>query len=245
MRNRNPESKQRTEYSIEELAVWKEIAPDETRSSSALAVALVKAISECYEKDLPNDEINKIAYDIEKMMHGNPSGGDNTACTYGGLLWFQKDSRGKPMMESLKEEIPYELENFVLAYIKRPMKSTGELVSQVRDHDPEFRDPRIKALGSAARDMRKALAAKDFAMVKKLINLAWDNLRDFGLSIPEADRVIKDIREIGGAAKLCGACGGGIMLAYHEDKKALKKVIRDAGFTPWETELGAEGAKVE
>lgn len=214
-------------------------------SSSALAVALIKAISELYEKDLPDDQVNKIALDIEKMMHGNPSGGDNTASTYGGLIWFQRDERGRPTIESLREEIPYELENFVLAYIKKPAKSTGELVSGVRALDPSFREPRIKTIGQVARDMRNALGEKDFPRVKQLINLAWSNLHDLGLSIPEADEIIRKIGEMGGAAKLCGACGGGIMLAYHEDKKALKKLIRDAGYSPFETELGADGAKVE
>jgi mevalonate kinase len=93
--------------------------------------------------------------------------------------------------------------------------------------------------------MRKSLREKDFPRVKQLINLTWSNLSDLGLSIPEADDLIAKIGEIGGASKLCGACGGGILLAYHEDKKALKKVIRDAGYQPFETELGAEGVRVE
>jgi mevalonate kinase len=214
-------------------------------SSSAVAVVLTKAISSLYGKDLSDEQVNRIALDIEKMMHGNPSGGDNTACTYGGLVWFQKDERGRPHLESLKDEIPYKLENFVLAYIKKPEKSTGELVSMVRNLDPSFREPRVKAIGKAAIDMRRALREKDFPRVKQIINLTWSNLKDLGLSIPEADEVIAKINAIGGAAKLCGACGGGILLAYHEDKNALKKVIREDGYSPFETELGAEGARLE
>jgi mevalonate kinase len=213
-------------------------------SSAALAVALVKAISELYGHELSLEQVNELAFDIERFVHGTPSGGDNTACCYGGLLWFQK-GKTKPTMESLREEIPYTLENFVLTYIKKPPKSTGELVSDVRKLEPGFREPRVKAIGDAAIAMRKALREKDFKAVKDLINLAWKNLSELGLSIPEADRVIGDIRQVGGAAKLCGACGGGIMLAYHEDKALLKKTIRDAGYSPWETELGTEGVKVD
>lgn len=214
-------------------------------SSAALSVALVKAISELYGKTLTLEEVNRIALDIEKMAHGAASGGDNTTCCYGGLIWFQKDERGRPHLKSLREEVPYELENFVLAYIKRPEKTTGELVSMVRELEPSVREPRIKAIGEATMEMRKALQRKDFQRVKELMNIAWDNLSGLGLSIPEADQVIGKIREMGGAAKLCGSLGGGIMLAYHEDKEALKKAIRDAGFTPWETELGTEGVKIE
>lgn len=214
-------------------------------SSASMAVALVKAVSELYEKNLPQEELNEIAFDIEKMVHGTPSGGDNTASCYGGLVWFQKNDQGKPTLEPLKEEIPYELENFVLAYIKKPVKTTGELVSVVRGLDASAREPRVKAIGRATIEMRQALKSKDFAKVKELINLAWKNLSELGLSIPEADDLIAKIREMGGAAKLCGACGGGIMLAYHEDKEALKKLISDSGYTPWETELGAGGIRIE
>ncbi len=214
-------------------------------SSSALAVALTRAISELYGKELTLEEVNKVALDIEKLAHGTPSGGDNTISCYGGLIWFQKDKNGRPTLESLKEEIPYKLENFVLTYVKKPVKTTGELVSHVRDLDPSFREPRIKTIGQASRDMRTALRNRDFPRVKELINLAWKNLSELGLSIPEADNLISKIQGIGGAAKLCGACGGGIMLSCHEDKEALKKVIRDAGCTPWETEMGAEGVRLE
>jgi mevalonate kinase len=214
-------------------------------SSAALGVAATKAISELYEKQLSNQDVNKIAFELEKLVHGTPSGGDNTTSCYGGLIWFQKDDKDRPNLKSLKEEVPYTLENFVLTYVKKPEKTTGELVSQVRSLDPSFRNSRISALGQAALDMRDALKNKDFAKVKELINLVWKNLSELGLSIPEADDLIGKVREIGGAAKLCGACGGGIMLAYHEDKDALKKVIRDAGYSPWETELGSDGVRIE
>ncbi len=214
-------------------------------SSAAFAVALVNAISELYQKNLNQEDVNRIAFDIEKMVHGTPSGGDNTTSCYGGLVWFQKGAGDKPTLESLKEEIPYKLDNFILTYIKRPAKTTGELVSHVRALDPSVRESRVKAIGRAAHEMRAALKDRDFKKVKELINLAWKNLSELGLSIPEADDLIARVRETGGAAKLCGACGGGIMLAYHEDKEALKKVIRDAGYTPWETKLGAEGARIE
>jgi mevalonate kinase len=133
----------------------------------------------------------------------------------------------------------------VLAYIKKPGKSTGELVSMVKSMEPGRREPRIRAIGQAAMEMRKALRERDSQKVSELINLAWDSLSALGLSLPEADEVIGRIRGIGGAAKLCGACGGGIMLAHHEDKENLKKTIREAGFSPWETELGADGARLE
>ncbi|RLJ08239.1 MAG: mevalonate kinase [Candidatus Aenigmatarchaeota archaeon] len=211
--------------------------------SAALSVGLVKTVSEVFGLGLSLEKVNDLAYEIEKFVHGTPSGGDNSTCCFGGLIWFEKGN--PPVIESLQKEVPYKLENFVLACIKEPEKNTGELVQMVRDLNPEFREPRIKAIGRASWEMRKALREKDFQKVKELINLAWKNLSELGLSVPEADEIIDKIVSIGGAAKLCGACGGGIMLAYHEDKERLKNLIRESGYEPWDVELGVEGVKME
>ena len=38
------------------------------------------------------EKINEMAYKMEKKFHGNPSGADNTICTYGGFLWYRKEN---------------------------------------------------------------------------------------------------------------------------------------------------------
>jgi mevalonate kinase len=212
-------------------------------SSASLATAIAKAISEVYEKGLGTEEVNQLAFEIERFKHGAPSGGDNSACCYGGLTWFQK---GDPnTIDSLAQEIPYKLENFVLVYTKKPEKSTGELVQQVMNMDPAVRDPAVRSIGEATREMREVLKERDFEKMKDLINLAQVNLAKLGVSVPEIDRIHEGVKEIGGAAKGCGAMGGGIVLCYHEDKEMLKNKIRELGFEPWEAELAVEGVKRE
>ena len=132
-----------------------------------------------------------------------------------------------------------------MVYTKKPEKTTGELVQQVRDLDPKYRDPIIKTIGEATYKMREALQRKDFEAMKKLINVAQENLARLGVSIPEIDELCKEVKTIGGAAKGCGALGGGVVLCYHENKEKLLKVIRSLGYEPWETELAVEGVRVE
>lgn len=212
-------------------------------SSAAYSVALIKAISELFGKNLSLEEVNRIAYRLEQFKHGKPSGGDNSTCCFGGLVWFQK---GNPnTIKSMKEEIPYKLENFVLAYTKKPEKTTGELVQMVMNLEPEYREPRIKALGRATLEMREALKAKDFGKVKELINLAQEKLAELKVSIPEIDKVCEKVKEIGGAAKGCGALGGGVVLCYHEDKEKLIGTIKSFGIEPWEADLAVEGVRKE
>lgn len=215
-------------------------------SSSAVAAVMVKAIADTYGIDVSTEKINDIVFKCEQFAHGTPSGGDNTAVVHGGLVWFEKNMGGGPnKIVSLHDEIPDKLDGFVLAYIKKPEKSTGELVSMVRRIDPSVRDPVIKAIGEAAKEMRVALKKRDSEKIKSLMNTAWDNLSALGLSIPEADTLIAKIKEAGGAAKLCGACGGGMMLAYHENPEVIRKIIEDAGYEPMEVELGVDGVKRE
>lgn len=209
-------------------------------SSASLAVSVVMAIASVYRIRVSKKRVNELAFLIERFNHGNPSGGDNSACCFGGLIWFKKGN-----IKSLLKEIPYELENFVMVSTKKPTLTTGELVQKVRNLDPDFRNRRIEAIGKATYKMRKALKNKDFNKVKGLILTAQKNLAEIGVSSPEINKIVSKVRKIGGAAKLCGAGGGGNVLCYHENKEKLLKVIGELGFSPWEVKLGVEGVKIE
>ncbi len=215
-------------------------------SSSAFGVAATEAISEVYGIELPLERVNEIAYEIEKFAHGRPSGGDNSACCFGGLLWFRKGKTGgKPEIRGLKEEIPQKLEGFVLVHTGKPEKTTGELVQHVRELTDSFRSPRIVALGYATEKMLEALKKGDMGKVKEFINMAQKKLSELGVSTERIDRIAEKVRKIGGAAKLCGAGGGGIMLCWHEDRDKLTKTLKEMGEEPIEVELGVEGVKIE
>ncbi len=213
-------------------------------SSASRAVAITKAVAELFQKKLSLEEINEIAFQQEKLIHSTPSGGDNSACCFGGLVWFKK-SQPKNQIKSLKEEIPYELENFVFVYTGPPQKTTGELVQLVRELNEEYREQRIKKIGQMSYQMLDVLKRKDFERMKEIINQTQKNLAELGVSTNKIDELAKAVQKINGAAKLCGAGGGGIVLVYHEDKKKLIDLIKNIGFEFWESELAVEGVKVE
>ena len=213
-------------------------------SGAALAVSLVKAISELYERKLTNEEVNELAFEIEKISHGNPSGGDNSACCYGGLIWFQKGDK-KNIIKSLKKEVPHKIENFLLVVTKGTKTSTGELIQRVRNLDEDYRNERIGKLGKLTREMRAVLKNKNFNRMKQIINETQKILAEIGVSTSEIDKINSDIRSIDGAAKLCGAGGGGVVLCYHENKRKLSDAIKKLGYEPVEIELGVDGVRIE
>lgn len=213
-------------------------------SSSASAVAIAKAASEVYNRNFDLDKINEIAYECEKLIHGTPSGGDNSTSCYGGLVWFQK-SQPRNTIVPLREEIPHKLENFVFAYTKQPEKTTGELIQMVRSIPEEERGPKMQEIDSMTHEMRDVLKRKDYSRMMQIMNRTNDILSSFGLSIPETEAIYKKIVSLGGAAKMCGACYGGVMLAWHEEPEKIISAIRDLGFEPFQADLAVEGVRIE
>lgn len=210
-------------------------------SSAALSVAVPKALSELFRKVLTLEKINHVAYKIESLAHGTPSGGDNSICCYGGALWFKK---GTPnIIEPL--HLDFTMKNFVLVFTGIPKLTTGELVSNVRSLNPEYRDSRVKQLGMYTYEMRECLAKQDFTRMKERMNLAQELLAELGVSIDAIDRIHTAVKEINGGAKLSGAGGGGYMVCYHEDLQLLEQTIRDLGYVPEHVELGVEGVRTE
>ncbi len=208
-------------------------------SSASMACCFAAGVPAVLGKRLQRGEVNRIALEMEKLVHGSPSGGDNAACCYGGLIWFEK---GKPF--PLEKEAPFPLENFVFVYSRKPEKTTGELVQGVRMLPPEVRNPSVGRIGSATREMRSALGSGNFSRIRDLMNSAQQELKRLGVSVHEIDRIHEKVRSIGGAAKGCGSLGGGIVLCYHEDKERLLSLLREMGLEPFEAALGVEGVRV-
>ncbi len=63
-------------------------------SGAAVTVAIIRALSAFLGKPLPNERISEMAYEIEKIHHGTPSGIDNTVVTFQKPVYFQ---RGEPL----------------------------------------------------------------------------------------------------------------------------------------------------
>jgi len=59
-------------------------------SSASIAVSFLSAFNKFYSLNLTRKDISNMAYEMEKVVHGTPSGIDNTTCTYGNLLYFQE-----------------------------------------------------------------------------------------------------------------------------------------------------------
>src|SRR3989338_4578113 len=164
-------------------------------SSSAIAVAISKAAAEIYGRAFSKEEINNTAFEIEKINHGNPSGGDNSACCYGGFIWFQK-KQPKNVIIPFTTDAPEIFDKFVLLNTGKPGKTTGELVQAVRDLPEGFRIPRLSALEKLTYEMKEALVKKDTNSVKSIINDAQQILSELGVSTDKINKIASDFRNL-------------------------------------------------
>lgn len=208
-------------------------------SSASLAVSLTRAIAEMNGVRLSRERNNEIAFRLEQLLHGSPSGGDNTACCYGNAIWFIK---GSPSAVE-----PVEMKGMRLAIVNtgEPERTTGELVSAVRSLDEAYRNPRMDELERLAHRMRDSLASGSAENTGRIFDKAQDLLAELGVSTEKIDDLVSDVKRAGGHAKLSGAGGGGIVLCMHKDAGKIMEIAGENGYMFWETGLGAEGVKIE
>jgi mevalonate kinase len=211
-------------------------------ASAASSVAIARAISEELNLNLTNEKINQIAYEAEKAYAGNPSGIDNTAATYGGLMWFQKNPAGGPdTVQRLHIRKPVEIVIGSTGKVANT-KAMVEGVAERKKANPQKYDPIFKQAENLAIQGRKALEAGDLKKVGELMNENHRLLQEIGVSSKELDLLVDMARKQGAfGAKLTGGGGGGCMIALTPGKDLQGKVasaFKTAGFEFLSTKIG-------
>jgi len=212
-------------------------------SSAAVATSTVVVVSNLLGTELSRDQIFRMAYESERLVHGTPSGIDPAIATYGGALQFQKGKDFIPL--NVQTDIPLTIGNTGVE------RSTGELVATVRqmkEHYPIISNLIIRTGGKIALDAVEALKKGDLQTVGELMNINHALLCAVGVSHEALERLIYAARN-GGAlgAKLTGGGGGGCMIALAQtDKlKRVAKAISQAGGEAFIARKTDEGVRVE
>ncbi|HUF37849.1 MAG TPA: mevalonate kinase [Anaerolineales bacterium] len=196
-------------------------------SGAAIAVAAVRALAARigFEPDL--ETVSRIAYEVEKIHHGTPSGIDNTTVTWSQPVYFR---RGSPV-EFIRPAAAFE---FVIGLTGIP-SPTGRVVADVRaahQADPVRFDRIFSQIGRLTKNARAAIENGDPAELGRLMDRNHDLLCEMTVSSGELDRLVKAAREAGAeGAKLSGGGRGGNMLALAVPGRAeiLENALRSAG----------------
>ena len=211
-------------------------------ASAASSVAIARAIAEEFGLKLPDEKINAIAYEAEKAYAGTPSGIDNTAATYGGLLWFKKNMSGGPdTIEKISLKKPVEIIIGSTGIVANT-KAMVEGVAERKKKNPQKYEPLFKQAETLTLAGRKALKGFNLKKVGELMNENHHLLQEIGVSCKELDYLVDLAREKGAfGAKLTGGGGGGCMTALTPTKElqeAVAKAIEKKGFEVLRTKIG-------
>ena len=211
-------------------------------ASAASSVAIARAIVEEFNLILSDEKINDVAYEAEKAYAGNPSGIDNTAATFGGLIWFKKNlGSGSNIIEQLSIREPVEIvigNTGIVANTKAMVAGVGER----KEQNPEEYGAIFRQAEELANKGREALEKFDLKQVGELMNENHRLLQEIEVSCKELDYLVELAREQDAfGAKMTGGGGGGCMLALTPGKSLQEKVasaIENEGFEVLRTKIG-------
>ncbi len=211
-------------------------------SSASFAVALAAGFEKFFTDTFNLETINQNAFSLEQIANGNPSGGDNACCCFGGLINFQKQPDSEQaIIKPLKINLSQESNKFILINTGKPEKTTGELVQQVSLLDPFFRKERCQLITSYISPLLLALENNDPDSISLCLNNTHSQLSELGVSTSLLNKLQSEIKKIGGGAKLCGAGGGGILLAYHQNPEELITIANKNKLKYYQVMLATEG----
>lgn len=221
-------------------------------SSAAFSVALASALWSLVHPDVGLDQakVNEYAFASEVVLHGTPSGVDNTVALYGGLLSYQKAPN--PVVKALTTDLSGL--QFLIVNTRVP-RSTRTQVMKVReqyDKCPDSIQPLFDRINCLATEFMKLSAANAFSMegLGKSFEENHAILNSLGVGHEAIERVVTITSKYGGWTKLTGAGGGGCTLTLlppsltRADIDSLLAQLTEHGMQGYLSSLGGQGVQV-
>jgi len=192
-------------------------------ASAAHCVSLTRALNEEFNLGLSIDEINHFGWEGEFAYHGTPSGVDNTASTYGGLLLYQIKN-GEKTWQRIHLKQPVEVVLCNSGVTADTSKLDAHVESQEQKNPRLFKE-RLRTITDQAFEMKKALEDNDLPKVGAIMTANHEILIDMDLSHETLIYLCNKALELGAlGAKVTGGGRGGYMNALTPGKALQDKV---------------------
>jgi mevalonate kinase len=212
-------------------------------SSAAVATAVTAAVGALLNVKMSKENVFRIAYEAEKIVHGTPSGIDPAISTFGGTLLFQMDTGFKPL--DVKIDIPLVIGD---TGVERSTRVQVSKVREIKEKYPQVMGPVLSAAREIVLRAIDALKENDLETLGDLMNINHALLYGVGVSDESLEWLINAARKAGAlGAKLTGAGGGGCMiaLARNERLEQVSEAIQKNGGRPFMAKKTDEGVKIE
>lgn len=202
-------------------------------SGAAVSIAILRAFAAFLGHPLSDEQVSNLAYEVEKLHHGTPSGIDNTVIAYAMPVFFKRRESGPPFIETIQVKAPFKL---VIGDTGIPSK-TASVVGDVRmayQAGTRLYESLFDGVGELVLKAREAIEAGDTFKLGHLMDANHELLCQIGVSSPELDRLVKAARSAGAlGAKLSGAGRGGnmISLVTSDSEDAVTQALLSSGAT--------------
>jgi mevalonate kinase len=208
-------------------------------SSAATSTAVCKALSNYLGVDLEKNQISELVFDAEKVVHGTPSGIDNTVVAYESPVYFIKGN--EPMTFDSGR-------TFYLVIGDTGIESsTKETVGNVREmweKEPNLMNGYFNEIENITKGGKMAIEEGNVEIVGELMNDNHELLNKIGVGHPELEKLVELSLKSGAiGAKLTGGGGGGNMVALANNAKEQKEIcesITEAGYRAYQTSFGED-----
>lgn len=206
-------------------------------SGAAVSVAAARALAAYLGSELAPDEVSALAYEVEKLHHGTPSGIDNTVIAWERPVYFIKGEQ--PETFTIRAPLQLVIANSGL------VGSTRQAVARVRrgwETERERYEALFNRIGAIAKAARQAIERGDIHTLAPLLNENHLLLVDLGISLPDLDILVAEAQRAGAlGAKLTGGGMGGNIIALVEPTTVapVTAALQAAGATEvWHTTVG-------
>jgi D-glycero-alpha-D-manno-heptose-7-phosphate kinase len=238
------------------IETWSRASPGSgLGGSSSLVVSLVAAAAELKGVRLADAEAVSLACNLETRVLGLPGGSqDHWAAQCGGLSVLEYRPAGTRRTE-LPRDVARRIADSLVVADTRIEHHSGmnnwAVLKAVLERDAGSVDA-LAGVSAAACAMRDALLGDPERMLERVgaaLRSEWRARRRLAPAVtsPEVDRVIAAAESAGGAAKVCGAGGGGCVAcvaASPADRPALAEAVRGAGAEVLDAPPAFEGVRV-
>ncbi len=223
-------------------------------SSSAVAVALIKAVSTARGLRLTQGEIAETACNIEITKLGHPIGKqDQYAAAFGNLnaIRFTRDGVEVERLR-ISQNTRAQLQNNLILFYTGAARDSASILREQTEASQKRTASVIEALHTVkgiANETRAALEQGDLPAVGELLHVGWEQKKRFasGVTNPLIEECYALARRKGAVGgKLTGAGGGGFLMLYCElhDQPSVTSALESRGLKRMNFCFSSTGARV-
>jgi len=199
-------------------------------SGAAVSVACARAVAAWHGIELAAADASALAYEVEKLHHGTPSGIDNTVIAYERPVWFVRKS--PPELLEMPANLPLVIGD---TGVSTPTKEPVGAVRAAWERNPDRLERQFDAIGMLVMVARRALKLNNLPALGTAMNANHAALQRLGVSSLKLDDLCDAALAAGAlGAKMSGGGRGGNMIVLARDMEhaaQLRRALLDAGAT--------------